>query len=67
MCNRPLQKALDLLPTEFNNTDLITALKKCGRGIDVRSALHRYRTQGRIIPVSHNHYRKVFSSLNSTP
>lgn len=59
MCNKSFQKVLDLLPSEFSHSQLIFALKRCGRGIDARSAIHHFRTQKRVAPVSHHIYRKI--------
>lgn len=59
MCTNPLQKVLDLLPSEFSHSQPISALKRCCRGIDARSAIHRYRTQRRVEPIGHHQYRKL--------
>lgn len=58
MC-KPLDKVLILLPSEFTYNELLSALKRCSRGIDARSAIHHYRTQKRVITVSHHLYRKL--------
>ena len=47
------------LPKEFTLAQLITALKRCGRDIDARSAIHQFFTQKRVVTVSHHHYRKL--------
>lgn len=59
MCTNPLQRVLDLLPSEFSHSQLISALKRCSRGIDARSAIHHYRTQKRVEPIAHHQYRKI--------
>lgn len=59
MCTSSFKKVLNLLPSEFTHTQLISALKKCGRGIDTRSAIHHFRTQKRVAPISHHLYRKI--------
>lgn len=62
--SKPLDKVLILLPSEFSHSQLISALKRCSRGIDARSAIHHYRTQKRVETIGHHQYRKV--SLNTT-
>lgn len=56
---RPLNNVLTFLPSEFTHSDLISALKRCGRDIDARSAIHQFRTQKRVETISHHLYRKL--------
>lgn len=58
MC-KPLDKVLNLLPSEFSYNELLSALKRCSRGIDARSAIHHFRTQRRVEPIGHHQYRKL--------
>lgn len=56
---KPLDKVLNLLPSEFTYNELLSALKRCSRGIDARSAIHHFRTQRRVEPIGHHLYRKI--------
>lgn len=58
MC-KPLDKVLNLLPSEFSHSQLISALKRCNRDIDARSAIHHFRTQRRVETIGHHLYRKI--------